>query len=74
MTPVCHAVDRGVGRSASREWGLHLWGLHAGEVCIQGVGQTYPLSDTTVYGQRAGSTHPTGMHTYFLRLFILLMS
>ena len=27
-----------------------------------------PLSDTTVYGQRAGGTHPTGMHPCFLIL------
>ena len=47
------------GGSASREGGLH-----PGEVCIQG-GLVRPPSpsDTTGYGQRAGGTHPTGMHS-----------
>ena len=55
--------------SASRE-GLHLgeWsaprgGLYPGEVCIQGVGNPPPPLDTTGYRQRAGGTHPTGMHS-----------
>ena len=34
-------------------------GLHPG-----GVGQTPPQLDTTGYGQRAGGTHPTGMHSW----------
>ena len=25
--------------------------------------------DTTGYGQQAGGTHPTGMHSFFLSLF-----
>ena len=35
-------------------------------VCIrEGVeGQKPPQSDTTVYSQRAASTHPTEMHSY----------
>ena len=58
------------GRSASRRGRLHT----GGRVCIQGegVGQT-PL-DTTGYGQRAGGTHPTGMHSclnfYFTEFYI----
>ena len=43
-------IQRG---SASRE------GLHPGSAFR---GKT-PPSDTTVYGQRAGGTHPTGMHS-----------
>ena len=37
-----------------------------GEVCIRvvGLGRPSPQSDTTWYGQRAGVTHPTGMHFY----------
>ena len=27
--------------------------------------QTAPLSDTMVYGQQAGGTHPTGMNSCF---------
>ena len=42
-----------IGGSASSE------GLHPGSAFR---GQT-PPSDTTVYGQRAGGTHPTGMHS-----------
>ena len=34
---------------------LHPGGSAWGGVCIQG--------DTTGYGQRAGGTHPTGMHS-----------
>ena len=37
--------------------------LHQG-VCMGGAGQPPLLqSDTMGYGQRAGSTHPTGMHS-----------
>ena len=55
-------------------------GLHPGEgstsrvgrVCIQGVGwaDPHPPSDTTGYGQRAGGTHPTGMHSCFRKIYI----
>ena len=49
--------------------GLHLGvgSLHpgGGESASKGVGQTPPPSDTTGYGQRAGGTHPTGMHSCF---------
>ena len=51
--------------------GLHLrgggvciqGGLHpVGGGCAWGLGRP-PQSDTTGYGQRAGGTHPTGMHS-----------
>ena len=43
-------------------------GLHPGEVCIQGSlhpggGGQNPPSDPIEYGQRAGATHPNGMHS-----------
>ena len=35
-----------------------------GKVCMgEGVGQTPPQSDTMGYGQLAGGTHPTGIHS-----------
>ena len=46
--------------------------LHPGEVCIQeglhpdgGRGVEQILSDTMVYGQQAGGTLPTGLHSCF---------
>ena len=46
------------------ERGLHPEGLHPGGLNPgRGVGQTLSPSDTTVYGQRAGSRHPAGMHS-----------
>ena len=52
--------------------------LHPGEICLGGLprwwsasgigwGQT-PLLDTTGYGQWAGGTHPTGMHSCWIWL------
>ena len=49
----------------------HNWeGLHPGResasrgVCLKGVGQNPPPQLNTVgYGQQAGGTHPTGMHS-----------
>ena len=46
------------GGSASRGSAYRGGGLHTGV----GVGQTPPPLDTMGYGQRAGGTHPTGMH------------
>ena len=56
----------------SASWGgLHLGSLppggvgsasRGGGVCIQG-GLGRPPWDTTGYGQKAGGTHPTGMHS-----------
>ena len=41
-------------------------GSASGGVCIQGgLGQTPPQSDNMVYGQRAGGTYPTGMHSCY---------
>ena len=63
-------VHRG-GSSASRgvQWSLHLENLHSGVGLHPGGsasgGWVDPLSDTTGYGQRAGGTHPTGIHSYF---------
>ena len=52
-------------------------GLHPGRSLYQGGGlhpggaQTPPPpSNTTGYGQRAGSTHPTGMHSCLLNVFL----
>ena len=54
FTSFCHSVHRGRG-SASRR------GLHLG-----GVWQTPPRpTDTTGYGQQAGGTHPTGIHSCY---------
>ena len=61
FTLVCHSVHKGEG------------GFASGGICVQGgsasrgsvskeVGQI-PAANTTGYGQRAGSTHPTGMHS-----------
>ena len=38
-------------------------------VCIRGGWADTPLTDTTGYGQRAGGTHPTGMHYFFVFVF-----
>ena len=46
--------------------GLHPWGGSASS----GVGQTPPPSDTTGYGQRAGGTHPTIMHSCLCRFHL----
>ena len=56
FTSVCHSVHR--KGSASREGSLHPGGW-----------ANPPLhpSDTMGYGQRAGGTHPTGMHFCNLR-------
>ena len=44
--------------------GLHLGGLHPGRgSASRGVWADPPPSDTVEYGQRAGGTHPTGMHS-----------
>ena len=50
---------------------IFLHTLHPVGVCIQGSlhpgGWADPLRDTwdtTRYGQQAGGTHPTGMHSY----------
>ena len=58
---VCIRGDLHLGRGSAQ-------GGHAS----MGVGQTPPQSDTMVYGQRAGGTHPNGMHSsysIFYRLF-----
>ena len=52
FTPVCQSVH-GV------RWGLHPGGSASGE-----LGRP-PTSDNTRYDQRAGSTHPTGMHSCY---------
>ena len=48
------------GRSVSRDGG---WGLPTVGSASRGGWAEPPLDDTTGYGQRAGSTHPTGMHS-----------
>ena len=64
FTTVCHSVHR--QGSASR--GVCIQGgggsLHAGRVYIQ--------SDTTGYTQRADGTHPSGMHSCFLWIYMPL--
>ena len=54
-------------------WGRHAW--HDG-VCMAGVcawwgacGTHAPLADIMRYGQWAGGTHPTGMHSCFMYHF-----
>ena len=44
--------------------GLHPGGSASGGVHPEGVDRP-PQGDTTGYGQRAGGTHPTGMHSCF---------
>ena len=72
FTRVCHSVHRGVCIQGS---GLHPGaGLHPGRSASRGVGQTPPpppppQSDTKGYGQRAGGTHPTWMHSCLQRIF-----
>ena len=86
FTPVCQSfcsqggglhpegsAYRGVQHPAGIciQGGLHPGGLHRGGGDLHpggGVGQT--PSDTTGYGQRAGGTHPTGMHSCSLFLQI----
>ena len=71
FTSVCHSFcPQGRGVSAPRARGLHPGGLHHGR-----LGRLPSLLETTGYGQRAGGTHPTGMHSCFKmfysdRLFI----
>ena len=56
------SASRGKGSASRGEVGLHLGG---GRSASRGVRQTPPRYtwDTTGYGQRAGGTHPTGMHS-----------
>ena len=54
--------------------GLHPGGLAALQVCLQ-VGFSRPLNpqgtwDTMGYCQQAGGTHPTGMHSCLMSIFI----
>ena len=49
----------------------HLWFCPRGGACVAGGGHAWhacPQADTTAtaYGQWAGSTHPTGMHSCFI--------
>ena len=46
--------------------GLHTGGSASRGVSIQGGWADPPPSDTTGYGQRAGGTQPTGMHSCYL--------
>ena len=48
------------GGSSSREV-LHSGVLHSGGSASRGFGKTLPPNNMG-YGQRAGGTHPTGMH------------
>ena len=48
-----HALGRGVSIPACTGWG----------VCL---GECLPPADTKGYGQQAGGTHPTGMHSGLL--------
>ena len=44
-------------------------GVHARGHAWQGVHMLPPSTDTTRYGQWAGGTHPTGMHSSFIWIF-----
>ena len=66
------ALRRGMGSALRRGRAIHpqestpAGVSRGGWVCIQ-VGLADPSQDTwdtTGYGQQAGSTHPTGMHSY----------
>ena len=68
FTHVCHSVHRG---GSAFKGGLH-WGgwadptgLPTGGSASRGVNQTPTRDtwDTMGYGQQAGGTHPTGMHS-----------
>ena len=69
-----------VSHSVHREGCLHPGGLHqggsasgGGGVCMQkGLGR--PPSDSMGHGQRAGGTHPTGMHSCVVSIFLPLCS
>ena len=72
FTPVCHSVHGGGGfpacitglmtRGICIHEELHQGGLHLG-AGGGGRGLGRPSWDTMGYGQRAGSTRPTGMHS-----------
>ena len=53
-------------RGVCMQRGLHRGGLHPGRGSASTGGWAdRPQSDTMGYGQRAGGTHPTGMHPCF---------
>ena len=49
--------------------GGHAWqgGMHGRGACMAGEGVC--MADTTRYGQWAGGTHPTGMHSCYINFF-----
>ena len=58
FTGVCHSAWRG---------GLPFHSIVQGQtppLCRAPQADTPPGKDTTGYGQQAGGTHPTGMHTF----------
>ena len=67
FTPVCHSVHRGdLHPGGSTFKGVCIQGgLHPGEGGLNSVGLGRPPPRYMGYGQRAGSTHPTGMHSRF---------
>ena len=66
FTPVCDSVHRG-GCVSQHAMGVGfpacITGRMTGGCLHQGVLCRPPQSDTTGYGQRAGGTHPSGMHS-----------
>ena len=79
---VIPSVHGGRGSASSGVGGLHPVGLgvcirgspHPGEVCIEGGGGLHPgvVGQTPPgYGQRAGGTHPTGMHSCLLCMYVV---
>ena len=74
VIPSVHGGAGGVGFPACIT-GHMTGGSASGGVCIQGGGLGTPRpSDTTGYGQRAGGTHPTGIHSCFVVVFLILNS
>ena len=59
FTPVCHSVHGGMRASMPPPPGTHSRGSHPPWAC-----RFPPPPDTMRYGQWAGGTHPTGMHTF----------
>ena len=64
FAPVCHSVHKGGGTWAGTPpWQVHPRAGHP-------PGQVHPLG----YGQQAGGTHPTGMHSCFFHIRYLRFS
>ena len=61
FTPVCHSVGGGLHPGVSASRGVCIRGFYI----QRGLDRPPTPADTTGYGQRAGGTHPIGMHSSF---------